>query len=141
MCPETDFYGCAELMESFMNGPRTLSNERLSRIIISEPITSPELMPTPPRTPSPSLSEPREPELEASHDDGHQEAERTRQYELLICAMHFIGDGMALHTFANEFFGLLGGEQSDEDLREMLEEEWRSRWAVAPEEVSLAAHP
>ncbi|EJF66868.1 hypothetical protein DICSQDRAFT_131140 [Dichomitus squalens LYAD-421 SS1] len=126
-----------ELMESFMNGPRTLSNDRLSYLIISEPITSPELMPTPPRTPSPALSEPHEPELEAADDEGHQEAERTHQYELLICAMHFIGDGMALHTFANEFFGLLGGEKSEDELRDMLEDEWRSRWAVAPEECAL----
>lgn len=89
-------------------------------------------MPTPPRTPSP-------PNLtleadSASADEG--EIELQREYELLICAMHFLGDGMALHQFANDFFGLLGGAQSDEELRDLLQEEWRTRWATAPEEVS-----
>ncbi len=50
--------------------------------------------------------------------------------------MHFLGDGMALHQFANDFFGLLGGEKSDDELREMLHEEWRVRWGNVPEEVS-----
>jgi hypothetical protein len=31
------------------------------------------------------------------------------EHELFICAAHFIGDGMALHQFANDFFGLLDG--------------------------------
>ena len=42
--------------------------------------------------------------------------------------MHFLGDGMALHNFANEFFGLLGSDRTDSDLRVVLEEEWRVRW-------------
>lgn len=42
--------------------------------------------------------------------------------------MHFIGDGMALHTFANDFFGLLGSTRSDAELEEMLELEWAERW-------------
>ncbi|KAJ3548604.1 hypothetical protein NMY22_g1201 [Coprinellus aureogranulatus] len=29
-------------------------------------------------------------------------------YDLLICATHFLGDGMALHQFAHEFLSLLG---------------------------------
>ncbi|KAI1789818.1 hypothetical protein LXA43DRAFT_892212 [Ganoderma leucocontextum] len=126
-----------ELIDSYLNGPRTLSNNRLSYLILSEPVTSPELMLTPPRTPSPAMSEPREPEPEATIDDEFPEAERTRQYELLICAMHFLGDGMALHAFANDFFGLLGGDKSEADLQQILQEEWRARWAAAPEECVL----
>ena len=29
-------------------------------------------------------------------------------FDLLICATHFLGDGMALHQFAHEFLSLLG---------------------------------
>lgn len=116
-----------------------MSSNRLSYLILSEPVSSPELMLTPPRTPSPTMSEPREPEVEATIDDGLQETEHSRQYELLICAMHFLGDGMALHAFANDFFGLLGGEQSEADLQQLLQDEWRTRWANVPEEVRLRA--
>ncbi|PIL31758.1 hypothetical protein GSI_06462 [Ganoderma sinense ZZ0214-1] len=126
-----------ELIDSYLNGPRTLSNNRLSYLILSEPVSSPELMPTPPRTPSPAMSEPREPESEAVIDEELQGAEHSRQYELLICAMHFLGDGMALHAFANDFFGLLGGDKSEADLQQLLQEEWRLRWANAPEECVL----
>lgn len=95
-------------------------------------------MPTPPLTPSPS-SEALE--LSPAIDvDLPQENERVRQYELLICAMHFLGDGMALHQFANDFFGLLGGEKSDGELREMLSEEWCVRWGKAAENVSFHNH-
>ncbi len=89
------------------------------------------------------MSEPRQPEVEATIDDELPETERTRQYELLICAMHFLGDGMALHAFANDFFGLLGGDKSEADLQQLLQEEWRTRWAAAPEEVRFCArsHP
>ena len=45
-----------ELLDSYLNGPRTLSNSRLSYLILSEPGQDPEPLPTPPRTPSPSLS-------------------------------------------------------------------------------------
>lgn len=39
--------------------------------------------------------------------------------------MHYIGDGMALHTFANHFFGLLGGDLSESELRDFLEQEFK----------------
>ncbi|EIW64280.1 uncharacterized protein TRAVEDRAFT_68128 [Trametes versicolor FP-101664 SS1] len=122
-----------ELIDTYLNGPRTLSNSRLSYLILSEPQSSPELMPTPPRTPSPpSLT------LEADSASANEAAiEPKREYELLICAMHFLGDGMALHQFANDFFGLLGGAKSDDELRDLLQEEWRTRWATAPEESVL----
>ena len=29
-------------------------------------------------------------------------------YEVMLCATHYLGDGMALHTFMNEFYQLLG---------------------------------
>ncbi|KAI0375191.1 hypothetical protein BV20DRAFT_1009355 [Pilatotrama ljubarskyi] len=122
-----------ELIDAYLNGPRTLSNTRLSYLILSEPPSSPILMPTPPRTPSPTT-------VLFEADSAFEEevpVEPKREYELLICAMHFLGDGMALHQFANDFFGLLGGAKSDDELRDMLEEEWHARWSNAPEECVL----
>ena len=101
-----------ELIDSFLNGPRTLSNERLSYLVVSH--QTDEGLLTPPQTP------------ELTEDPQTQVHEP--QHELLICAMHFLGDGMALHNFANEFFGLLGSDRSDSDLRALLDEEWRTRW-------------
>ncbi|KAI4528284.1 hypothetical protein K525DRAFT_184536 [Schizophyllum commune Loenen D] len=46
-------------------------------------------------------------------------------HDILICATHFLGDGMALHTFANDFFGLLGGCVSEVELSKLVEDEWR----------------
>ncbi|KAF9814516.1 hypothetical protein IEO21_05067 [Rhodonia placenta] len=109
-----------ELIDRYLNGGRTLSNDRLSYLIVSQPAD--DTLPTPPRTPSPS------------RDAYQQNFELTvvnpdeRQLELLICAMHFLGDGMALHQFANDFFGLLGSGQSDAELQEVLEREWEQRW-------------
>ncbi|TFK90810.1 hypothetical protein K466DRAFT_484133 [Polyporus arcularius HHB13444] len=125
-----------ELIDTYLNGARTLSNTRLSYLILSEPLSSPELMPTPPRTPSPT-SAPLELHTVPEAEDPGAESDRQHQYELLICAMHFLGDGMALHQFANDFFGLLGGEKSDDELREMLHEEWRVRWGDVAEEPVL----
>ncbi|KAI0639599.1 hypothetical protein C8Q77DRAFT_1214109 [Trametes polyzona] len=123
-----------ELIDTYLNGPRTLSNSRLSYVILSEPPTSPLLMPTPPRTPSPTNAEL---ETDSASEDEASEAEPKGEYELLICAMHFLGDGMALHQFANDFFGLLGGTKSDTELHELLQEEWEARWRLAPEECIL----
>ena len=85
-------------------------------------------MPTPPHTPSPTSVTLELDTTQVSEDSG-AEADRLRQYELLICAMHFIGDGMALHQFANDFFTLLGSTQSVSELEATLESEWRAKWA------------
>ena len=119
------------MIDSYLNGPRTLSNSRLSYLILSQSERDSELLPTPPRTPSPTSEA-------GSIEDALDEASaQQHEYDLLICAMHFLGDGMALHAFANDFFGLLGGEKSDEELRDVLHDEWRERWESAPEEVSV----
>lgn len=47
---------------------------------------------------------------------------------MLICAAHFLGDGMALHQFAHEFFTLLGSKSSIQDLEEILNKELLERW-------------
>ncbi|GJE85813.1 hypothetical protein PsYK624_018920 [Phanerochaete sordida] len=125
--------GKDELIDSYLNGPRTLSNSRLSYLVVSHTEEDPaEAILTPPRTPSPS-AETFEPSSSPSEDD----ARAPTQYDLLICAMHFIGDGMALHTFANDFLGLLGSEQSASDLEAMLRAEWAERWQDKDNDASI----
>ena len=101
-----------------MNGPRTLSNDRLSYLIVSRTPTS-DSYPSPPQTPSVA-------ELDASLE--LMAGERMHEYEWFMCAAHFIGDGMALHAFANDFFGLLGSSMSDQELSELMILEWEKRW-------------
>ncbi|KAG8996935.1 hypothetical protein FRB93_000605 [Tulasnella sp. JGI-2019a] len=72
------------------------------------------------------------------HADGEE-------WNVLFCATHFIGDGMALHQTANDFFRLLAGSdsegaspsdffeesktRSEEELLATLESEWIERWS------------
>jgi len=71
-------------------------------------------LPTPPLTPgSTSVSDVQE--------------TPSYNHDIMICATHFMGDGMALHQFANEFFGLLGSDKTIHDLEAQLKEELWSR--------------
>lgn len=94
-----------ELLESYLNGPRTLSN-RLSAIILARS--------------GASLFETLGPGSSANFD-------------IMICAAHFIGDGHALHSTATELFGLLGSKESNDpdalflDLEVILETEFATR--------------
>ncbi|KAG1904712.1 uncharacterized protein F5891DRAFT_1012458 [Suillus fuscotomentosus] len=101
-----------ELIDSYLNGARTLSNDRLSYLVVSQGGTS---LPSPPLTPR-STSPFDEPEYPSYNHD------------IMICAAHFLGDGMALHQFANDFFGLLGGDKTIVELEAQLKEELSSRW-------------
>jgi hypothetical protein len=103
-----------DLIDSYLNGPRTLSNERLSYLIVSQTPTLDGPLPTP--------------SASAAPPDQLADADGVLNYELLICAAHFIGDGMALHQFANDFFGLLGGASSQEELDQLVSNEWKQRW-------------
>jgi len=87
-----------ELIDSYLNGRRTLSNDRLSYLVVSSRI---------------STTDP---------------AENADNCDFLICATHFLGDGMALHQFANDFFGLLGSSSTG-DLAILLSNEWQMRCA------------
>lgn len=89
-----------------------MSNERLSYLVVSQGGTS---LPTPPLTPGSTLAPDEQESPSYNHD-------------LMICATHFLGDGMALHQFANDFFGLLGSDKTVSDLETQLKEELRSRW-------------
>jgi len=92
----------SDLIDTYLNGPRTLSNERLSYLVISS-------------------------------DDKSQDAEKN--YDFFICATHFLGDGMALHSFANDFFGLLGSTLDDKNLEDKLSNEWSERCLPSNDKV------
>ena len=103
-----------ELIDAYLNGPRTLSNARLSYLLASYP-----------------------------HSDDLCNSDATTEFNIMICAVHFLGDGMALHQTANDFFLLLGGKSNDshddhvrtvDELYAILDDEWKLRWASAPED-------
>ncbi|KDQ07963.1 hypothetical protein BOTBODRAFT_166498 [Botryobasidium botryosum FD-172 SS1] len=87
-----------ELIGNYLNGPRTLSSDRLSYLYLSSPVSS-----------------------------AGSNAE-SQEFNFLLCTTHYLGDGMALHTTANEFLGLVGGEKSTGELKDMITEEWRAKW-------------
>ena len=90
-----------ELLDSYLNGPRTLSNERLSFLVVSQ-----------------------DPTHEGGSNEGLQDNRSTNgNYDILICATHFLGDGMAVHTFANDFFNLLCNN-NEVQLHDLLQKEW-----------------
>ncbi|GAA6006593.1 hypothetical protein JCM10207_004987 [Rhodosporidiobolus poonsookiae] len=72
------------LLDAYLNGPRTLSDRRLAYLLVSTP------------------------EATFSSSDPTTEQE----YDVFFFATHFIGDGMALHTTADEFFSLLTSESA-----------------------------
>ncbi|KAI9512519.1 hypothetical protein F5148DRAFT_973486 [Russula earlei] len=111
-----------ELIESYLNGPRTLSNERLSYLIVSHAPSVHGQLPTPPSTPGNPADE------STVSTEGLASGNRVFDYELFICAAHFIGDGMALHQFGNDFFCLVGGASSQEELDKLVADEWKQRW-------------
>jgi len=49
------------------------------------------------------------------------------EYEFFLCATHFLGDGMALHQCANNFFTLLGSGNTQSELITILNNEWHAR--------------
>ncbi|KAI0031413.1 hypothetical protein K488DRAFT_52118 [Vararia minispora EC-137] len=126
-CKGKDGEICVELIDDYLNGPRTLSNSRLSFLVISRtPNVDP--YPSPPGTPQSDAS---------GHFLGPWEGERVRSYEWLMCAAHFIGDGIALHNFANDFFTLLGAPLSDHELHDLVVYEWETRWRTPPSDGVL----
>ncbi|KAH8110634.1 hypothetical protein DFH11DRAFT_1730086 [Phellopilus nigrolimitatus] len=137
------------LVDAYLNGPRTLGDERLAYLIVgcggggaAEPLLTPASTPGPTQTrdeafppfpPSPSAAPASDPP-----------EEDVREYDLLICATHFLGDGMALHRFANELFLLLAGrdaegrEKPTAEIEEMLRREWEARWGGGHRESAEA---
>ncbi|KAF7981093.1 hypothetical protein HWV62_34793 [Athelia sp. TMB] len=85
-----------DLIDSYLNGPRTLSDNRLSYLIMSQNVHSPQ------------------------------------NFDFLLCTTHFIGDGMSLHQFANDFLHLLASDTTIDELEAGLSSEWQKRVAQSP---------
>jgi len=96
------------LIDAYLNGARTLSNDHLSYLIISSDCTN----------------------LNTNIPTGHS-LESVKHYDLMICATHFLGDGMALHQLANDFFVLLGSRMDETFLLEKLTIEWSEKYTNA----------
>ncbi|EPQ60425.1 hypothetical protein GLOTRDRAFT_15015, partial [Gloeophyllum trabeum ATCC 11539] len=107
-----------ELIERYVNGPRTLSDSRLSCLIISQPGVGATSLPTPPLTPTCS-SNPSKTDLSA---------EEMYDYELLLGATHFIGDGMSVIDLCKSLFDILGSEKTTCQLEGVLRDEWHARF-------------
>ena len=95
-----------ELIDAYLNGDRTLSNDRLSYLIISSDGAN-------------------------TNTPTNHSLESVKNYDLMICATHFLGDGMALHQFANDFFVILGSSMDETALLEKLTNEWSEKYANA----------
>lgn len=108
-----------QLIDDYLNGKRTLSNQRLSYLVVSNGATG---LPTPPLTPQ-------------LHSPAEETSVSNPNYDLLICAAHFLGDGMALHQFANDFFSLLAADKSLQELEEQLNEEWERHCRPGPGKI------
>ncbi|KAH7886096.1 hypothetical protein F5I97DRAFT_1877637 [Phlebopus sp. FC_14] len=106
-----------QLIDDYLNGDRTLSNERLSYLIVS--CGDPSSLPSPPLTPR----------------ETQTKAEVTYTHDILVCAVHFLGDGMALHQFANDFFQLIGSDKSQTELESQLHEEWATHCRPSPDKT------
>ncbi|KAF9245806.1 hypothetical protein BU15DRAFT_40570 [Melanogaster broomeanus] len=115
-----------ELIDAYLNGKRTLSNERLSYLVVS-PCGAPSL-PSPPLTPTHTTT----PETTVTAEE---RLETTCHHDILICAAHFIGDGMALHQFANDFFELLGSGKTQHELEGQLRDEWVKHCSPSPDKT------
>lgn len=77
-----------EMLDKYLNGPRMLSDDKLAAFHIT--------------------TEQAEVSVEnMTLQDGR--SEQDQEYNVWLFATHFIGDGMALHSMANEFFTLLQG--------------------------------
>ena len=101
-----------ELLDAYLNGPRTLSNDRLSYLILGSDCAN-AIIPT------------------------DQIMESVKNYDLMICATHFLGDGMALHQFANDFFVLLGSCMDETALLEKLTTEWSEKYTDDLDKVNF----
>jgi hypothetical protein len=93
-----------DVIERHLNGPRILSERHLWHLCVIKPCGI---------------------------------ALETTDYSLMLTATHFAGDGIVIHQIGSLFFSLLDKQDaastspfSEAQLFELLEKEWRSRWAT-----------
>lgn len=96
--------GPGDLVNAYLNGVRTLSAKMPAQLIIRRGTAR-----------STDLSGAWAPA--DADDDGLANA------EVMLCTTHYVGDGMALHSFMNEFYALVGGPLSIDELQALLQAE------------------
>ncbi|KAH7100331.1 hypothetical protein BKA62DRAFT_706702 [Auriculariales sp. MPI-PUGE-AT-0066] len=132
-----------DLVNTYLNGPRTLSNDRLSYVVVATPHESADfpfatqhnklaaalknlsLLP-----PMPSLQH-----FPAANSASSQE------FHYLLAAPHCLGDGMALYRMSDEFFELIASDNSDEDLEQLVQQEWERAVASSKESINPIPRP
>lgn len=97
------------MIHDYLNGPRLLGSHHLSHLFFSTSL-----------------------DQEIENGTGTlQDNDLPKQCDILIAATHYLGDGMALHNFANDFFSLLAMQVGNPDrtatLSELLSAEWEKR--------------
>ncbi|TFK56650.1 hypothetical protein OE88DRAFT_1730120 [Heliocybe sulcata] len=107
-----------DLADRYVNGPRTLSDSRLSYLTISQPRVGPSSLPTPPLSPA-CYSTP-------SYED--LPTEELYDYTIFMCAAHFIGDGMSLLDLCKTLFDILGSDKTTCQLEGQLRDEWHVKF-------------
>ncbi|KZO95708.1 hypothetical protein CALVIDRAFT_482401 [Calocera viscosa TUFC12733] len=121
-----------EVILDYLNGPRLLSKERPAYLLFArDPATScaEGSLPTPDASPRLDV---------LAHAPVQDE---TAEFHFCLCTTHYLGDGMALHKTANEFFALLGGDSSEPELSELLEHEWTDRYILPQREQNPIPQP
>lgn len=99
------------MVHSYLNGTRTLSNDRLSVLMLGHP--DPSVFESP-NAPSPA------------------------DFSVMMCGTHFIGDGHSLHQTSNDLFTMLNSRQSGDsnaplsDLHALLQTEWATACGFSP---------
>ena len=103
-----------ELVNTYLNGKRTLSSNHLSHLFFSSPFAKVSL--------ASALEHPGSRPEEESVPDTCQ----LMQYDVLFATTHYLGDGMALHNFATDFFVLLSSQNglAELSLEALLQSEW-----------------
>ncbi|KAH9475582.1 hypothetical protein JR316_0012699 [Psilocybe cubensis] len=77
----------SDLIHDYMNGPRVLSDEHLCHLVLSTAIPT------------------------AAAPPGHAE------YDLFMCAPHFLGDGTSLHLATHDLLEILASTSTDDQLK------------------------
>ncbi|KAL1412681.1 hypothetical protein Q8F55_000428 [Vanrija albida] len=94
--------GPPDLVNAYLNGVRTLSATMPAQLIIRRGTA-------------------RGTDLSGAW--AHEADDGLDNAEVMLCTTHYVGDGMALHSFMNEFYGHLGGERTIDELQALLQAE------------------
>ncbi|KZW03307.1 hypothetical protein EXIGLDRAFT_712338 [Exidia glandulosa HHB12029] len=129
-----------DLVNTYLNGPRTLSNDRLSYVVVATPHDTPDFPYAAPNNSfAPSLANltllPPMPSLQNTVDGPGQE------FHFLLAAPHCLGDGMALYRMSDEFFEMLASDKTDAQLKELVHLEWERAVAGAEEATCPIPEP